>query len=119
MKSESKEKAQNAVLAAVLGAIIPVAIGFGGGFWVTKQTAEQLADSARIAAKVKICVAQFANAPNYDERLKQFKSLDYSAKAMFLEKGAWAKMPGEESASDAVKESCARELEAMLQNKPG
>ena len=115
MKPETSQKAQNAFLAAVVGAIIPIAIGFGANFWVTKGDAERMASEALLTARAKICVAQFSNAPNYEERLQQYKALDYSARGSFLEKGGWGKMPGEEKANDAVKESCARALEALIQ----
>jgi len=114
MKTETKDKIQNAILAGIAGAIVPIAIGFGGGLWVTKQSAIQMTDSGLLAAKVKICLAQFMNAPNYQEQAVQFKSLDYSSRGAFIEKGAWSKMPGEERASDVVKEACTRELEAVL-----
>jgi hypothetical protein len=116
MKPETKEKIQNAILATILGAIIPVAIGFGGGFWVTRQTAEQMSNSSVVAAKIKICAAQFASAGNYQERLKEFKLMDYTARGRFMDTGGWSKMPGETKASDAVKEGCAKEIEALLQN---
>ena len=115
MKSENVEKAQNLFLSLCLGAIIPPAIGFGAGFWVTKDSAERMANQAVLTARAKICVGQFANASNYQERLKEYMALDYSAKRAFLEKGGWAKMPGEEQASDAVKDACSWKLEAPTQ----
>ena len=114
MKPETSQKLQNAFLAALTGAVIPIAIGFGANLWVTKGDAERMASEALLTARAKICVAQFSNAPNYQERLQQYKALDYSGRGAFVEKGAWAKMPGENKASDAVKEACSRQLEAML-----
>ena len=115
MKPETSQKVQNAFLAAIAGIAVPLAIGFGGGFWVTKGDAERMTNEALLTARAKICIAQFTNAPNYQERLKEYKALDYSARGVFIEKGGWAKMPGEEKANDAVKEVCARELEALVQ----
>lgn len=115
MKPETVEKVQNGAICLFLGVVLPIAIGFGGGFWVTKGTAERMANEALLTARGKICVAQFTNAPNYQERLKEYKALDYSARGAFIEKGGWGKMPGEEKASDAVKEACARGLEALMQ----
>jgi hypothetical protein len=116
MKAETADKVQNAFIALFVGLVLPLAIGFGGGFWVTKGTAEQMTKEAVSTTRTTICVAQFTNAPNYQERVKEYKALDYAAKGAFLEKGGWAKMPGEEKASDAVKEACARGLEALMQN---
>ena len=47
--------------------------------------------------------------------MQEYMALDYSAKRTFLEKGGWAKMPGEEKASNAVKEACPGKLEALTQ----
>ena len=115
MKPETMEKVQNGLLGLFLGVAVPLAIGFGGGFWVTKGDAQQMANAAVLTARVTICVAQFTNAPNYQERLKEYKALDYSGRGAFIKKGGWDKMPGEEKASDAVKEACARVLEALVQ----
>ena len=115
MTPETVDKLKNAVICLFLGAAIPLAIGFGAGLWVTKSTAEQMANQALLTARAKICVAQFTNAPNYQERLKEYKALEYSAKDAYFEKGGWGKMPGEEKASGAVKEACTRDLEALMQ----
>ena len=72
-----------------------------------------MASGAVLAERAKICVAQFTNAPGYQERLKQFKASDYSAKGVFIEKGGWAKMPGDEKVSAAVNEACSRALETL------
>ena len=116
MTPETNQKVQNAFLAAMAGVAVPLAIGFWGGFWVTKGDAGRMANEAVLAARAKICVGQFSSAPNYQERLKEFKASDYTRRGAAIEKGGWAKMPGEEKATDAVKESCARELEALVQN---
>lgn len=115
MKPETVEKVQNGAIAAFLGVVVPIAIGFGSGFWVTKGTAEQMAKDAAMTVRTTICVAQFTNAPNYQERLKAYKALDYTARGAFLEKGGWGKMPGEEKASGAVMEACSRGLEVLVQ----
>jgi hypothetical protein len=114
MKTETNQKIQNAFLAAIAGVVVPLAIGFGGGFWVTKGDAERITNEAVLAARAKICVGQFTDAPNYQQKLKEFGALDYSAKGVFVEKGGWAKMPGEEKANDAVKQSCSSALDALV-----
>ena len=115
MKPETVEKLQYGTIGLFLGLALPAAIGFGVGLWVTKGAAERMANEAVLTARAKICVAQFTNAPNYQERLKEYKALDYSGRGAFIEKGGWGKMPGEEKASDAVKESCARGLEVLME----
>jgi len=113
MTPEATNKYQNLAIALFIGLALPPAIGFGMDFWLTKDSAERKVNEAVLTARTTICVAQFSNAPNYQERLKEFKALEYSAKRTFLEKGGWAKMPGEEKASDTVKEACSGKLEAL------
>jgi hypothetical protein len=115
MKPETNQKIQNAFLAAIVGVAVPLAIGFGGGLWVTKGDAERTTNEAVLAARAKICVGQFTDAPNYQERLKEYTALDYGKKAAFIEKGGLAKLPGEKEANDAVKQSCGNALDALAQ----
>lgn len=115
MTPERSIKYQNLVIALFIGLALPPALGFGTGFWVTKGSAEQKVNEAVLTVRTTICVAQFTNAPNYQERLKEYKALEYSARSTFLEKGGWAKMPGEEKASDAVTQACSGKLEALTQ----
>ena len=115
MTPEASNNYQNLAIALFIGLALPPAIGFGLGLWVTKDTAEQQVNQAVLMARTTICVGQFTNAPNYQERLKEFMALDYAAKRTFLEKGGWAKMPGEEKASDAVTDACSGKLEALTQ----
>ena len=115
MKPETLEKVKYSAMGLFVGVILPMTIGFESGFWVTRSTSERMANAAVLAARATICVAQFTKAPNYQERLKEYKALDYSGRGTFIEKGGWGKMPGEEKASDAVKEACARQLEALME----
>jgi hypothetical protein len=115
MTPEASINYQNLAIALFIGLAIPPALGFTTGYWVTKDSAERKVNEAVLAARTTICVARFTNAPNYQERLKEYKTLEYSARNVFLEKGGWAKMPGEEEASDAVKQACAGKLESLAQ----
>ena len=115
MKPETVEKVKYGAMGLFVGVILPITIGFEGGFWFTKRTSEQMANAAVLTARATICAAQFTKTPNYQERLKEYKALDYAGRGAFIEKGGWGKMPGEEKASDAVKEACARRLEALME----
>ena len=94
MKPETSEKVQNGIIGVILGVAVPLAIGFGGGFWVTKGDAERMANTAVLTTRANICVGQFTNAPNYQERLKEYKALDYAGRGAFIKKGAGARCPG-------------------------
>ena len=115
MTPEATNNYQNIAIALFIGLALPPAIGFGTGYWATKDSVDRKVNEAVLAARTTICVAQFTNAPNLQERLKEYMALDYSAKRTFLEKGGWAKLPGEEKASDTVKEACSGKLEALAQ----
>lgn len=115
MKPETIDRLQNGFLVLAAGIIIPPAIGFGFGFWMTKDSAEHMVRQAVLADEAKICVARFTRTPDYQQRLKEYEALDYSAKRAFFEKGNWAKMPGEEKARDEVTDACASRLEALAQ----
>ena len=115
MKPETVEKVKYVAMGLFVGVVLPMTIGFESGLWLTKRTSEQMANAAVLTARATICAAQFTKTPNYQERLKEYKALDYSGRGTFIEKGGWGKMPGEEKASDAVKEACARQLEALME----
>lgn len=115
MTPERSVALQNIFLALVVGLAIPPAIGFWGGFWVTQDSAARKANAAGLAIRTGICVAQFTAAPKIQERLKELKQLEYSSKATYLEKGGWARMPGEEKAQDAVSQGCVEKLDALAQ----
>lgn len=115
MKPETVGKLQNVVIILFIALALPPSIGFGLGFWLTKGSAERMANEAVLTARTTICVAQFSNDPNYQQRLKEYKALDYAAKSAFFEKGGWSKMPGEGKAQDAVTQACAGKLEALTQ----
>jgi len=115
MTPQAMNNYQNLAIALFIGLALPPALGFGTGFWITRDDADRKVNEAALAARTAICVGQFASAPNYQERLKEYTALDYSAKRSFLEKGGWAKMPGEDKASDAVKDACSGKLDALTQ----
>jgi len=115
MKAEALDKLQNVFIALFIGLTIPPAIGFGFDFWVTKASAERKSNEAVLTVQTAICVAQFTNAPNNQQLLKEYKTVNYAARSAFFEKGGWSKMPGEEKAQDAVTQACASKLDALAQ----
>lgn len=115
MKQEMIARLQDAAIVLFVGLAIPPAIGFGTGLWMSKDKSDQRVNEAVLNTKTGICLAQFSQAPNYLERLKVYKSLDYSAKIVFLEKGGWGRMPGEDKAVDSVRDACGNKIDAMAQ----
>ncbi len=101
--------------ACVATAIATMVIGFSWGGWVTGGTsrgmASTAADTARDELASTICVERFRAAPNSAELLVELKAIPENyAKRTFVEKGGWATMPGQTSATGRTAESCAAAL---------
>ena len=113
MNAETKTIVWTGVGGLILGAVIAAIIGFSPLVgWKTKAEVVQMVDREVMATKTAICAAQFRNAPNYAERLKELKALSYGEKkSAFFAKGGWDKIPGEEKTSDAVTQACISRLE--------
>ena len=113
MKQETSVKLKYGVWGVILGAAVAMMIGFSWGGWVTGSTAKGKSDEAVLASRAAICVAQFMRAPNHDRELKAFEEVDSWKRSELIEKGGWDKMPGQEQASDAVSDACARGIEVL------
>src|SRR5688572_1849071 len=115
MKPETEVKVKYGVWGLILGAGIAMIIGFNWGGWTTKGTSQQMTDSAVLTTRAAICVAQFAKAPNDQQRLKELKAINTWERAAFIEKGGWDKMPGEANANAAVSRACADGLGVLME----
>jgi hypothetical protein len=69
---------------------------------------------AVLASQAAICVAQFMQEPNHEEKLKEIGKLSSWTRAEFIEKGGWDKMPGQEKAGYLVSRACADGLELLI-----
>jgi len=89
-------------------------IGFTIGGWVMGSTAHRMAQEtateAVVARLAPICVLQFMQDPNRQERLKELKKLDSWQTTDYVKKHGWATMPGEKEADYNVADECARRL---------
>lgn len=115
MKTENEVKVKYGAWGVVLGAGAAMIIGFAWGGWTTHATSVAAADAAVLTTRVAICVAQFAKAPNEQQRLKELKAINTWERAAYVEKGGWDRMPGEEKASDTVARPCADGLDALIE----
>lgn len=102
-----------------IGAIIlTLYLGFSRGGWVTGGTARQMAEitsqSAVVERLAPICIAQFNQDPQKDQKLGELKALtsSYQRSRYVIEQG-WATMPGETRADDKVAAECAQRLMLM------
>jgi len=114
MKPETAGKIKYGSWGLVCGAIIAMIVGFGWGGWSTATTTQNISDEAVLASKAAICVAQFMNQPNHEEKLKELGEVSSYQRADFIEKGEWDIMPGQEKADRGVSRSCADGIELLI-----
>jgi len=115
MKPENATRVNYGIMGLILGAVLALMIGLKAGFLVAKGTADQMASAAVLKTRVAICVAQFTNAPGYQERVKDMKALSFMQRDDFIAKGGWDKMPGEEKTSDNVNRVCGDRLAELVE----
>ena len=114
MKTETAGKVKYGVWSLIIGAVVAMIIGFGWGGWTTAATTQKMSEEAVLASQAAICVAQFMNQPNHDEKLKELTELNEWKRAEFIEKEGWDKMPGQEKADYGVSRACADGIELLV-----
>ncbi len=112
------EKIKTALWGAIGGAIVLTIVGFAWGGWVLGGTAqnmaEELAQSAVVGRLAPICVEQFNQDSEKDQKLKKLKEASSWERDDYVEKQGWATMPGEKKADGSVAEKCAELLVPTL-----
>ena len=108
------EKIKPTLFGAVGGGIVLAIIGFSWGGWVTGSTAqkmaEQMAEDAVVGRLAPICVEQYNQVSEKDEKLKELKETNSWQRDDYVEKQGWATMPGENEADNKVAKKCAELL---------
>jgi hypothetical protein len=98
-------------LGSVIGAVI---IGFGFGGCVTGGTARDMAvqsgKDAVIQRLVPICVYQFNQDPEKDQKLSELKETSRYQQDDYVKDQGWATMPGEDQPDNKVADACAKLL---------
>ena len=105
-----KESIKPFVGGMVIGAIVLLIVIFSTGWVVTSSSAEEMGEKAVVDRLAAICVAQFQQDPNSEERLKELKETNSWKRDEYVEEGGWATIPGDESPDRKVAEECARQL---------
>ena len=105
-----KESRKPFVWGMVVGAIVLLIVIFSTGWVVTSSSAEEIAEKAVVDRLAAICVAQFQQDPNREERLKELKETGSWKRSDYVEEGGWATMSGDESPDRKVADECARQL---------
>ncbi len=105
------EKITPGLWGAVGGAIVLAIVGFAWGGWVTGGTAqkmaEEMAEDAVVARLAPICVEQFNQDSEKDQKLKELTEESSWKRGDYVEKQGWATMPSEKKTDSKVAEKCA------------
>ena len=110
MKQVNKEKIKTGAWGAVGGAVIAMIIGFAWGGWVlgsnSMNMGEKMAQTAVLDRLTPICVAQFNQDPERDNKLKEFKKIDIWKRDQYVKDQGWATMPFEKEPDSRVAYEC-------------
>ena len=110
MSKEIKEKVKVGLWSAVGGAVITMIIGFAWGGWVlgskSLNMGEEMAQTAVVERLTPICVEQFNQDPERDNKLKEFKEVDSWKQDQYVKDQGWATMPFEKKPDSRVADRC-------------
>ena len=99
---------------AVVAIVVVLIIGFNWGGWVTggsaRDTAVQSGKDAVILRLAPICVYQFNQDPEKDQKLTELKEKSAYQRDDYVMEQGWATMPGEEKPDSKVADACAKLL---------
>ena len=113
------EKIKPGLWGAAGGAVVLAVIGFTLGGWVTGSTAQTMADDAAqeavVARLAPICVEQYNQISEKDQKLQKLKDTDSWRRSDYVEKQGWATMPGEKDPDSEVARKCADMLMELVQ----
>ncbi len=95
---------------AIGGAIVIAVIGFKWGGWVTSGTSQIIAEEAVVERLALICVAQFNQDSQKDQKLKKLKEVGSWERDRYVEKQGWATMLWKKEPKSEVADECAKRL---------
>ena len=113
--AQKKLTKMEAFWVAIGAIILTLFLGFSRGGWMTGGAAQQMADSASQSAVVErlapICVAQFNQDPQKDQKLEELKEITISSRrTTYVKEQGWATMSGEAAPDNRVATECANRL---------
>ncbi|MFP6892895.1 MAG: hypothetical protein VCA18_04035 [Opitutales bacterium] len=115
----NSEKIKLLLGGAAGGAIVLAIIGFAWGGWVTGGTAREMAVVAAGDAVVErlapICVAQYTQDPEKDQKLKTMMVKNAWERHKYVAQQGWAMMPGEKNSDVDTSRKCAELIAALGQ----
>ena len=100
-----------AIAGFAAGALVSTFAGFVFGGWLTTSKADSIAQSkvseAVIAVLAPICADRFNGSGDRQAKLTELKGKNKWERAVFIEKGGWAKSSRSNEASRGVARACA------------
>ncbi len=97
---------------------LTILVGFKWGGWVTGGTAEEMAETAAVEARVELavasCIVRFGRGSDVNARLAKLKKTDSWERGSYMEKAGWVTPIG---AEDPVADAGSRCAELLLTPK--
>jgi hypothetical protein len=103
--------AKKVVFFSIVGAIVlTMFVGFNWGGWVTGGTAQKMTSDAITQRLSLICVGQFEQDPNKDQKLTELQDTNRYQRDDYVVEQGWATMPGEAEAetNSKIADECAK-----------
>jgi hypothetical protein len=104
---------------ALAAIVVTLIVGFNWGGWVTGGSAQDMAvqsgRDAVIERLVPICVYQFNQDPEKDQKLSELKEASRFKQDDYVREQGWATMPGEAEPDRTVADECAKLLVQISQ----
>jgi len=88
--------------------ILTLIVGFNWGGLVTSATAEKMTTDALAQRLSSICVGQFNQDPQKDQKLTELKDISSYQRDDYVKDQGWATMPGEAQPDHQVADGCAK-----------
>ncbi|MDX1670220.1 MAG: hypothetical protein R3194_12435 [Limnobacter sp.] len=94
---------------SVVGTVVlTMIVGFVWGGWVTGGTAQETTDDAVIERLSAICLGQFNQDPQKDEKLAELQDVRVYQRDEYVTEQGWATMPGDQEPERNVASECAK-----------
>lgn len=87
--------------------ILTMIVGFNWGGWVTGGTAQEMTNEAITQRLSLICVGQFYQDPQKEQKLTELKETGRYQQDKYVKDNGWATMPGEVNPNNQVAQGCA------------
>ena len=88
--------------------ILTIFVGFNWGGWTTAGAAQEMTKSVMIQRLVPICVDQFNQDTQKDQKLIELQGTSSYQRDDYVKNQGWATMPGETEPDHQVADSCAK-----------